>query len=72
MPSRNVAIQKSVYDALDRERRPGESFSKLFVRFLHEKGPMEELIGAWGPSEAGHDARFLSRIRGVAPSRRDR
>jgi len=65
MPSRNVAIQKAVYDALDKERRPGESFSKLFARFLAEKGSLEELLGSWGHGEAGRDARWIHALRGT-------
>lgn len=64
MPSRNVAVRKDVYDALDRERRPGESFSRLFLRFLHEKGPLEEILGAWGKAEPGRETRLLQRLRG--------
>ncbi|MGA7861207.1 MAG: antitoxin VapB family protein [Thermoplasmata archaeon] len=48
MPSHNIAVRKDVYNALDRERRPGESFTKLFVRLLQQRGPLEELSGSWG------------------------
>lgn len=48
MPSHNVAIRKDVYVALEREKRPGESFTKLFLRLLNQKGPLEELSGSWG------------------------
>jgi predicted CopG family antitoxin len=50
MPSHNVAIRKDVYTALEREKRPGESFTKLFVRLLQQRGPIEELSGSWGPA----------------------
>ncbi len=50
MPSRNVAVRKDVYEALRREKRPGESFTKLFVRLLNQRGPLEELAGIWGSS----------------------
>ena len=48
MSSRNVAIRRDVYDALDRERRAGESFTRLFERLLHQREPLEELFGTWG------------------------
>ena len=71
MTSRNVAIRRDIYDALDKERRAGESFSRLFERFLHEKGPLEEVYGSWGPPDASHDRRVLAHLRGVgAPPRR--
>ncbi|MCI4347550.1 MAG: antitoxin VapB family protein [Thermoplasmata archaeon] len=47
MPSRNIAVRNDVYDALQREKRPGESFTKLLVRLLHQRGPLEELSGSW-------------------------
>lgn len=52
MPSHNVAVRNDVYRALEREKRPGESFSKLFLRLLDQRGPLEELAGAWGGSPA--------------------
>jgi len=64
MSSRNVAIRKDVYDALDRERRPGESFTKLFLRLLHQRGPLEELLGSWGSSRPPRESSHLDRLRG--------
>ncbi|MCI4346887.1 MAG: hypothetical protein L3K07_09090 [Thermoplasmata archaeon] len=48
MPSRNIAIRKEIYDRLSKERRAGESFSKVVLRLLNQRGPLEELWGAWG------------------------
>lgn len=64
MVSRNVAVRKDVYDALDRERRPGESFTKLFVRLLHQRAPLEELLGSWGSPAKDGQGRHLGQIRG--------
>lgn len=47
MPSHNIAVRKDVYQALEREKRPGESYTKLFVRLLQQRGPLEELSGSW-------------------------
>ena len=47
MSSKNVAVRKDVYDALRRERRPQESFTKLFLRLLNQRGPLQDLEGAW-------------------------
>jgi len=68
--SRNIAVQKDVYDALSKEKRTNESFTSLFRRLLNQKGGLEEMFGAWD----GHrprppaDARRLSR-RGRGSSR---
>lgn len=72
MSSKNVAIRKDVYDALDKERRTGESFSRLFARLLTEKGPLEEIQGAWGAPEPHRDAALLVRLRGHASRARGR
>jgi predicted CopG family antitoxin len=50
MPSHNIAVRKDVFASLEREKRPGESFSKLFVRLLQQRGPLEELSGSWARS----------------------
>ncbi|MGP8067545.1 MAG: antitoxin VapB family protein [Thermoplasmata archaeon] len=48
MPSRNIAVQQVVYEALRREKRAGESFTALFRRLLEQKGNLETLHGVWG------------------------
>jgi predicted CopG family antitoxin len=48
MSSRNVAIQKDVYEALGKEKRPGESFTRLFLRLLHQRAPLDDVVGGWG------------------------
>jgi len=48
MSSRNIAVQKSVYDALVREKRAGESFTSVMRRLLDQQGGLEEVSGAWG------------------------
>lgn len=70
MSSKNVAIQRSVYDALTRERRQGESFTELFVRLLQQPAPADEIRGAWGQEGTSHDLRMLDRLRGTGPGRR--
>ncbi|HXW67951.1 MAG TPA: antitoxin VapB family protein [Thermoplasmata archaeon] len=63
MSSKNVAIQRTIYDALEREKRRGESFTELFARLLHQPGTLEELRGAWGVGGAAEDQRRLARLR---------
>lgn len=64
MSSQNIAVQRQVYDALRKERRPGESFTRLLDRLLSERGALGELHGVWGPSRRTHDRTALSQIRG--------
>lgn len=50
MSSRNIAVQKAVYDALTREKRTGESFTTLLRRLLDQREGLAELVGHWGRS----------------------
>ncbi len=63
MPSRNVAVQQAVYDALGREKRRGESFTQLFRRLLEQRGGLEEVLGAWGAAGTKADRAGLKRLR---------
>ncbi len=68
MPSRNIAVQREVYEALKKEKRAGESFTGLFVRLLNQRGTIEEVRGTWGEGGA-EDLRRLARIRKFAEGR---
>ncbi len=57
MPSRNIAVQQGVYDALEREKRAGESFTSVLRRLLAQRRGLEELAGAWkGTGRVGRGA----------------
>jgi predicted CopG family antitoxin len=62
MPSRNIAVQKTVYDLLSREKRAGESFTALFRRLLDQRGGIDEIAGSWGRPGRGERA-ALKEIR---------
>jgi len=61
--SRNIAVQKGVYDRLVQEKRAGESFTELFRRLLDQKVGVDEVAGAWGRAQAPKDRRRLRAIR---------
>ncbi|MGI0129931.1 MAG: antitoxin VapB family protein [Thermoplasmata archaeon] len=63
MSSKNVAIQRTVYDALAREKRRGESFTDLFGRLLNQRGTVDEIRGSWGPRGTAEDLHRLGRLR---------
>jgi predicted CopG family antitoxin len=69
MSSRNVAIRKDVYDALRKEKRPQESFTRLFLRLLNQKAPLDQAVGAWGAFDRRRATRLLHQLRG-APARK--
>lgn len=70
MASRNVAVQVAVYEALEREKRAGESFTALFRRLLDQRGNLEALHGAWGKVGSASDRAILRAFR--TPLRRKR
>lgn len=63
MSSKNVAVQRAVYDALNRERRRGESFTALFARLLGQRGTLDEVRGTWGARGSAESVRRLARMR---------
>lgn len=63
MSSRNVAVQRNVYEALKKEKRAGESFTALFLRLLNQRGSLEELRGAWGAAGLPDDLRRWRQVR---------
>jgi predicted CopG family antitoxin len=65
MPSRNIAVRKDVYDALRRECRPQESFTKVLLRLLNQRGPLQELAGAWPGKPQGRERALWRRLRGI-------
>jgi len=63
MSSRNIAVQKAVYDGLVREKRPGESFTTVLRRLLDQRRSVEDLAGAWGTAGAKAERVRLQRLR---------
>lgn len=53
MPSRNIAVQETVYEALVKEKRAGESFTSVLRRLLDQRVGLGELSGAWGSGDRG-------------------
>lgn len=63
MSSRNVAVQRNVYEALKKEKRAGESFTTLFLRLLNQRGSLDEVRGAWGGPGLPDDLRRWRQVR---------
>ena len=63
MSSRNIAVQKNVYDTLSREKRSGESFTSVLRRLLEQREGLEEIVGTWGKTGARADRIALRALR---------
>ncbi len=63
MSSRNIAVQRAVYEALEREKRSGESFTSVLRRLLEHQRGLEELAGAWAARPSRADRSRLRRLR---------
>jgi len=68
MASRNVALRMEAYRALDRERRPGESFSDAVLRLASNRKSLSEIIASFEPLGATASAEL---DRNIARVRRD-
>jgi len=44
---RTITISNEAYDALKREKREGESFSKVILRLVENKNNLLALAGSW-------------------------
>jgi predicted CopG family antitoxin len=62
-------VQRTVYEALKKEKRAGESFTSLFVRLLNQRGSLDEVRGAWGGPGLAEDLRRWGQMRRGGGSR---
>jgi predicted CopG family antitoxin len=69
MPSRNIAVQKTVYEALEREKRTGESFTSVLRRLLAQRRALEDIAAAWGSRTHKADRVRLRRLRSLGGRR---
>lgn len=63
-------MQKAVYEALRREKRPGESFTALFRRLLDQREGLPELVGSWGRAGGRSNRVALRELRAEGARRR--
>ena len=47
MTSKTISVREEVYDMLEKEKLPEESFSDTLTRLVKEKGKISDLAGAW-------------------------
>ncbi len=50
MPSKAIMVRQVVYLALEEQKRPGESFSRVLERLLSRGPGIASLRGLWAPA----------------------
>jgi len=60
MVSKTITISLEAYEALLREKRPGESLSDAILRLVRRGGDIMELAGCWSDVDDEFVEEFLS------------
>lgn len=63
--SKTITISLEAYEALVREKRPGESFSDVILRLVRRSGDMMELAGKWSDVDDRLAEELLRSLREV-------
>jgi predicted CopG family antitoxin len=58
MPTKNISITKEAYDALQREKRDNESFTRTILRLTRRTGKLSDSFGAWNSMSDKEEAEF--------------
>jgi predicted CopG family antitoxin len=65
MDIKTVGLDREAYDALRREKKPGESFSEVVKRLTRKRRPLFEFAGRWKAVPRSEVKEFESAIRAV-------
>jgi len=63
MTVKTITISLEAYNALLKEKKPGESFSDVILRLVRNRGDIMELAGAWSDLSDEEVERFLEGTR---------
>jgi len=63
MVVKTITISLKAYEALLREKRPGESFSDVILRLVEKSGDIMDLAGCWSDVDDDFVNEFLGAVR---------
>ncbi len=63
MVTKTITISLAAYEALLREKRPGESFSDVILRLVEKSGDIMDLAGCWSDVSDEFVDEFLKSVR---------
>ncbi|MBS3790982.1 MAG: antitoxin VapB family protein [Candidatus Thermoplasmatota archaeon] len=72
MTSKTISVKEEVYDMLEKEKLPKESFSDTLTRLIKDKGKISDLAGAWSDldeKELESIEKGMKKVRGSADER---
>jgi predicted CopG family antitoxin len=71
MPGKNVALRKEVVEVLDREKRPGESYSDVVLRLARGGRPLLSVVEALESLSPVEDDQLTQRVREIRRAARE-
>ena len=56
LASKNISITEEAYEALQREKTKGESFTEAILRLTRRRGRLADCFGTWKMTDEEQDA----------------
>jgi len=64
LTSKNISITEEAYEALQREKASGESFTEAILRLTRKRGKLSDCFGSWRMTEEEQEAIRAELTRG--------
>jgi predicted CopG family antitoxin len=64
LTSKNISITEEAYEALQREKGNGESFTEAILRLTRKRGKLSDCFGSWRTTDEEQEAIRAELTRG--------